>query len=975
MSMERRTRRSVLRDKSGVASSITELLGSTVVKAVTVSAVGGVILGGLVFWSAASTTADVSSSFQNANVSFEKAVRGSDVVVGVGTDRIGLLKNVEGERCEVQTWQAGDRDGKVTLQVDTSTIAGECTPETPLVEAGAGESGIVLAYDIEVPAFAYSNLGGREITFDASAVPTLTTGTKPDGVKQGDFDDVRPHKVTLSLKTLSEDTAASTKHAVATGYTNVLNVAEVNESTTYVPSPSEDPIPGPLKITAAERSSTVGAAFAGAREGVAITFNGGVCAAGPTKVDVSYVRQAPSEAPVVNTVVNAVLTGEGRTVDLGDVPNGSSGLVEVAASCVDGGVVVKDSLTYTQPVPATTLSVVASPTRGLGAHDLSWVKVSSLPTAFDVFWAIGAYTELPTTEEKRLTTTDKLAYQADAKGANVGASTTYVVVATVDSVKSPPAHASIMTAVPSAPATSVSPTSSGATWTAVSCPTYTTAQYSERHYQQAGTSTAVNWTTPSSWSTARTVTGITTPSYGRTVYEVMTRCVSTATGAASAPVLAPQKPFYVAETVTMTAARSTTVGTVFTGAREGAAVTYSGGRCYGGATTKISVLWTPQSPSGQTASTVDGGTSVLTGGASTVHVNNVRNGAVGTVQVDASCPQFATTNTTAKLNYSQAIPKPILTVKQGSNGDQHVLSWTQVSSLPTTFGVYKTAEVGFENQDPDFTTALTQTLDYVPGTNYGNLTQYSVSAMIDRGTGVSDTQSITTPWPTVPKAQSIAWTKGTGNTGTLRWSYLGTCPAGTTLKGQQHENRTGQSNGTFNNSVRASSAWASNPTSYAWKASYALNGYAYAMGVDSKCVSNVTNLESTTQSVQSPTFVMPMVKPAKPVWDAFNFRDNARGTNRTYSTCFQGGCPSMQIDYKTFCSAGSTVGWSNFSSTDWNPATYNHPFGWQDNWHLAAGSRNVTYHNAKYSCKTPWATSAQSDAGNSVVVTVMQRWW
>lgn len=1273
MRLERRNLRGVLRDKSGISASMPEALAGIGLKAVIITIVGGVVAAGVAFLAVTTATADASAGYQNANVAFEKAVHSSDIVVGLETDRVGLLRNVAGDKCEIEAWQSGTSDGKKTLIVDRKTVAGECSVTTPLPAAGSTPSGVTLLSDIAAPVFEYTNRGGRAITFDASAAPTLATAAKPADVKQSDFDDVRPYKVTLTLKALDKDNSAATKEAVATGYTKVLNLTSTPDEVRYVPNP-EDNVPGPIIIASIERSTTTGTAYSGAREGAAVTFTGGVCESGPTTVDISYERQSPGTAPRVNTVYAAPLTDAPTTVHLGSVPNGSTGAVEVAASCVIDGAVVKDALVYTQAVPAPQVTAKLNAAT-FGAHDVSWTKVSSLPTTFEVFRDYGKLAELPQSADKLATTTDKLVFASDTKGLGIGRETTYVVIATVDTVRSEPGSTAITTPLAAPAAPTVTTSKAGATWTAVTCPAYTTAQYSERHYQQTGTNTTVTWSAYSAWGTSTTAT-VTTPGYGRTVYSVLARCAANESGAISPTATSAQATFYMPETPKVTVTRSSTTGTAYSGAREGALVSYTGARCWNGSPSKVSTSWSGTSPTGQagvsassaaaavpatggafnlagiangatgdvttsvtctagtsgsvssavkysqpvpaptvsatlhatvgahvvswtkvsslpttfevyrdfgavtkvaeTAANLAGKTDKLTltyntkglgigqkttyavvaiansvrsgqgttaittplaapgaptittsttgatwtavtcpayttaeyaerhyqqtgtvttvtwsaysewstsrkatvttpgygrtvysviarcvanetgaisanspasaqaafympetpkatvarstvsgtaysgaregalvsytgarcwnGGPSVVtttwtgtspanqdavsatapaatvpasggqfNIAGIANGASGTFRTVATCTA-GTSGTAASANsYSQPVPKPVLEVSMSFIADRHQLDWTAVSSLPTSFATTKTAQAGKEFENTEALSTLRRILSYKIGTSYGNTHTYSIVATVNGKTATSDKKSYTAEWPRVPKAESIAWTQGSGNTGTLKWSYDVACMQGTTLRGQQHENRTGQSNGTFSNTVRASSAWATEPTSYAWKASYALNGYAYAMGVDSKCVSDITGFESTTQKVQSPTFVMPMVKPAKPVWDAYNYRDWVRGTNWTYSTCFAGGCPSMTIDYKTYCSAGSNVGWSNFSSTDWNPMTYNHAFGWQDNWHLTPPLvRNVTYHNAKYSCSTPWATSPQSDPGNNVIVQVRQ---
>ena len=688
MLFERRTTREVLADNRGISASIPEALAGVVLKLIIIAGIAGALAAGFAFWAQSAASAETSSGFQNANIAFEKAVHEADVVTGTGSDRVGLLRDVAGGKCEVQTWQTGTREGKKTLQVDTVTRAGACSTSTPLHAAGSAADSKVFLFNIDTPAFAYANLGGRTITFDSKQAASLASGAKPDGVKSANWDDVRPYKVTMSLQTQNEDANASAKKAVSTGYTNVVAVTEADDDLRYVPTPSTNPIPGPVKITGITRSTSAGTTIAGTREGVAVSFTGAVCKDMPTKVTTSYTRQSPSTATPVSTVLQDSLNGSVKTVHLGSVPNGSVGGVVVTAVCVEGGAASTDS-----------------------------------------------------------------------------------------------------------------------------------------------------------------------------------------------------------------------------------------------------------------------------------------------------------------RDYAQKVPTPALTVTQGDAANKHVVSWTKVSSLPTSYTLTKAAAYGTENNAPVATTALTRTITYTEGMTFANKTDYSVRANVGSGDGPAVAGSITTPWPTVPSATGIAW-KHTGanaadSKGALSWKYTTTCPAGTTLFGRVVENRTGQSNGTYSNTARATSPFTANRTSYTWDPSYALQGYSYGVGVDSYCDSDVTPFNSATKSTQSPNFTTPMARPAAPVWDAYNHREYVRGTDRTWSTCFYGWeqpvCPTMTIDYKTYCSPGSWVGWSSYTSTS-PGATYSHTFGWKDYWHVAGlTTMPVTYKDAVYQCFTPWVDNAGADtptnpraltspAGKSKAVTVWRVW-
>ncbi|MCI4659539.1 hypothetical protein [Cryobacterium zhongshanensis] len=473
-------------------------------KTITMVMVGGLLVTLIVFWAVTSATADTSASFQTANLGFEKAVSASDVVVGVNTNRVGILTDTTDGKCQVATWEGGSRGGDITLRVETTTVAGVCTSTTALIAAGAGAASQELLSGIKAPLFTYSNLGGREITFGATGAAVLATGTMPTSVTVADWNDTRPYKVALNLETLSTDAAAVTKKAVLSAFTNVVNIAAAADDLRYVPAPSTDPVPGPLHITGVDRSSTTGALVGGVHEGLSVSFAGGVCPAGPTKVSVSYTQQGPSAAPAVSTVINQVLTGSSSAVQLGSVANGASGAVDVSATCVDSGVAEKDSTGYTQSIPATVLTVTqnAAPEK----HNLSWTAVSSLPTSFQVSWYSQngtLTTNPPATSALSMTTTQVV-------GSTFGLQTSYWLVATVDSTPAPSVYGNITTPWPAAsPATGLwywagSPSVGSYVWTnGAACPAGTTRQTRSDLNAKWDSNTNLNWADylVSAWST------------------------------------------------------------------------------------------------------------------------------------------------------------------------------------------------------------------------------------------------------------------------------------------------------------------------------------------------------------------------------------------------------------------------------------------------------------------------------------------
>lgn len=521
----KRSYQEVLRDKSGLSTSLADTLGGIGLKTIGLSLAGGVLATLLVFWVVATSSADTSSGYQTAGVNFERAVQGSDVVIGSGTNRVGLLTDTADGRCEVQTWQNGSRDGRTTLHVDTKTVPGVCTPTTALIALGKGDSAQELIFNIETPVFTFSNLGGRSITFDAAGAPTLATGAKAEGVKPVDWDDVRPYSVKLNLTTLNERTSKVTQKAELSGVTNVVNVSVGQDDNRYVPPPSTDPVPGPLRITSVLRSTTVGTPYSGAREGVEVSVAGGVCPSGPTKLTASYTQQSPSAAAAVTAVLSKQLTGAATPINIGSTPNGSSGAVDVSATCIEGGVVETTATGFTQAVPTPVLTVKQN--AQADKHDLSWTQVSSLPTQYHVEWS-STNKKTGKLDLPGLTTT-----VTHELGTVYGFTTTYKVRATVNNVTSGDSTAAISNSWPAVAKPVLTQNASNKdkvqwNWKAVSCPAGTIAEYSSAYWRHDIGLSA--WTTPGTSPAYSVVTSYQGYDYS---VDAKARCRSAVTGSFS----------------------------------------------------------------------------------------------------------------------------------------------------------------------------------------------------------------------------------------------------------------------------------------------------------------------------------------------------------------------------------------------------------------------------------------------------------
>ncbi|ROR76117.1 hypothetical protein SAMN06295974_3735 [Plantibacter flavus] len=970
MRMRQRTTREVLRDKGGLSTSIIETLGGISLKMIGTVMVGGLLVGLLGFWAMSTASASASSGFQASNLGFEKAVSSSDVVVGISGNRVGLLKDVTGDKCEVQTWQPGSNTGKVTLRVDTTTVAGVCTSSTPLIAAGKGSTTSEPLFDITQPVLTYTNLGGRQILFNDVGVATLASGTKPADVRSIDWDDTRPYQVELKLQSADKDTAKTTKKATLSAFTNVDNVTQATDDLRYVPSPSDDPIPGPLRIRDVSRSTTTGEVIGGVREGVSVTFTGAVCPTGPTKVNISYTQQSPTTAPARNTVVNAVLTGADTTVQFDGVANGSSGAIDAVATCVTDGIAERANTLYTQPIPATQLTVVQNPEEN--KHDLAWTAVSSLPTSFAVSWLFGA-------EDRGViaTTSDLTAQSTNSSGYNYGTTSTYTVVASVGEVTGPPASATISTAVPAPVATKITPASTGASWTVVTCPFGTKAEYASRYHQQVGTDTSVNWGAKSAWSTTRTLTGVTTPGYGRTTVEVDTRCLAHYSGVGSTTATSSAE-FYQPEAVALTVDRSTAIGTVFKGGREGAQVSYTGGRCYNGTSSNVEVAWQPSMPTGQKKVT-DIRALVLTASAQTADLGGVANGADGSMSVKATCSNVTSGSATKASAYTQPLPKPEPVVDQPSSIGQRV-SWLAVSSLFTTYNVQWTSTNGLTGvEGGSDTTSLSYIARPVAGSVYGHTATYVVTPTVGNNTS-EGSNSAFTPWPATSPATSLSWTANGVSAGTFNWTNGAACPAGTTKHSSSMLNLKWNTAAVGVWAEYKVSAFALNKTTDP-SGTVNLQGYPFQYKVSSKCVSAWS--ESQFVDTQSPTFYNTWTTPAAPVYNAYTgWKKVEQPAGSIYDICRNHGTSScsvsaygnsIQLQYKTFCPTGSSLGSNNVHARSWAGSHFDLPMNSWDGWETGRVNQHV-YYQAQYACKTPWGNQSPLSPATAEYAVLVRGW-
>ena len=448
--------------------------------------------------------------------------------------------------------------------------------------------------------------------------------------------------------------------------------------------------------------------------------------------------------------------------------------------------------------------------------------------------------------------------------------------------------------------------------------------------------------------------------------------------------------------------RSPTTGDLYSGTREGARVSFLGGECMD-TPSQITITWTPAYPAGQDAISATF-TKLADGKRATFDIPNVRNGAEGSVQVAAKCSVTSDPDSASSL-YEQTIPATQLAVRNGARAELHDLTWTAVSSLPTTFDVTWAAAPAKpgDKGDAGATTALTKTVTHPAGTTYGFATTYTVTPTVSGVEGDPRSGGITDPWPAAPNATNIRYTANGGSpvtAGVIRWNYATACPAGTVRSTREVTNATYNSTtGVRQPGNYTVGSFADNKNSVAWSPAYALQGHPYEERVETKCYSPVTGSQSAASVAQSAPFITPMASPAKPVYTGYDFQDYVRGDTDGFGTCWnieptncdrtypkglasQGGgfYDSYVVDFATSCSTGSNLSNSAFRTRNLtkNPGGAGRidSFGWVTGWQLADADTVVVYihENAQYQCKTLWATSPGSSIGDPVYYNVHKRW-
>lgn len=478
----------VLKDKTGMETSVAELMVSTIVKVAVAGSLAAIVGGVTMFSAMANASTQNSSAFQTSDLQFAKAVHAADRVIGYDKGAVALLSK-SGSGCAIDLWHGVSDGDTVTLHEERRTDTRSCdlvsgislTPGAKTTEKATG---------LTSATFDYENIGGRAITFNASGTPTLdATQTQPSDIADSDWNDPRPYKVDLALKSDGSNLTAFSKNSTLTGFTKIVNATQAVSSPgslRFVPSGT--PVPAAVNVINVARSTTTGTIVGGVREGISVTFTGAQCSDNtPSTVVTKFVTQTPSGVADVSSTQTLVLDGKATQFELAGVMNGAQGVVSISAVCGTDGESTNGSQPYTQTLPDPTVTVnEQSP---FSTHKLSWNKVSSLPTTFTGSWTgnDGTKGSIPATSALNATVVHP-AY------GTYGVTNKYTVVANVSGITSD-GTASVSHSWPTIPTANnikrvekVRPTQQQLTWGFnASCPVGTTL-YSQVLEDRAGNS-------------------------------------------------------------------------------------------------------------------------------------------------------------------------------------------------------------------------------------------------------------------------------------------------------------------------------------------------------------------------------------------------------------------------------------------------------------------------------------------------------
>jgi dihydroorotase-like cyclic amidohydrolase len=121
----------VLADKSGMETSVAELMVSTIVKVAVTGSLAAIIGGVTMFSAMANASTQNSSAYQTSDLQFAKAVHAAERVIGYDDGAVALLSK-SGAACSIDIWHGVKDAGASTLTLhEERRAAATSSPASP----------------------------------------------------------------------------------------------------------------------------------------------------------------------------------------------------------------------------------------------------------------------------------------------------------------------------------------------------------------------------------------------------------------------------------------------------------------------------------------------------------------------------------------------------------------------------------------------------------------------------------------------------------------------------------------------------------------------------------------------------------------------------------------------------------------------------------------------------------------------------
>lgn len=418
------------------------------------------------------------TSLLDARGAFAGDAQNASKVTAAGTNTVTFYEDASGSAvhssrgvntgCRVSQW-------KTTATAVTDKvwkIAGACPTAPPATGSTAlfNITGFTSA-----PALTFKNTVGTQITFTPKGVASTPALPTKSYWTAAEFGSVIPKAITLSGTIALR--GGGDRKSVLNGVTYLADDHDRMPSNVVERKPTVGKYDPTLAAVTVTRSSTVGAVYGGAKEGISIRWNASFCGPYIVRYDVTWKPTTPA-LPPQTYAVSGFLANYAKDFD--NVPNGTIGTVSVKATCPTD-VSTKPATTtktYTQPVPAPTLTAKKSSAL---INVAAWTSpVSSLPTTFTPAASFngGGWSNGPVTGSASWTHAESPGQQYTTVG--------YSVVAVAGGTPSLRSNTSVVTTVwPTVASPSVwsdaggtsTPRNNRIIWSAVACPAGTSAEY------------------------------------------------------------------------------------------------------------------------------------------------------------------------------------------------------------------------------------------------------------------------------------------------------------------------------------------------------------------------------------------------------------------------------------------------------------------------------------------------------------------